>query len=63
MLGLSLLRTTIGLITVVATRAVAKSLSYGALKALVAKRADTLHSDNEENNSVQVGFIILISFV
>ncbi|XP_046445265.1 sphingosine-1-phosphate phosphatase 2-like [Daphnia pulex] len=35
MLGLSLLRTIIGLITVVATRAIAKSVSYAAMKGVV----------------------------
>lgn len=35
MLGLSLLRTIIGLITVVATRAIAKSVSYAAMRGVV----------------------------
>ena len=49
MLGLSLLRTIIGLITVVATRAIIKSISYAAMKGIVS----TLRKDKVAKEDVR----------
>lgn len=56
MLGLSLLRTVIGLITVVATRALAKSLAYAALRAgLAVQRRESGREGEDVELTVKLG--------
>ena len=54
MLGLSLLRTIIGLITVVATRAIAKSVSYAAMRGVVSTLRSKEKSAKEDAGDVKL---------
>jgi sphingosine-1-phosphate phosphatase 1 len=54
MLGLSLLRTIIGLITVVATRAIAKSVSYAAMRTVVSTLRSKEKSAKEDAGDVEL---------
>ena len=54
MLGLCLLRTIIGLVLVVATRAITKSLSYATMRALVKLRKEKKEKDDVANSELFV---------